>query len=200
MPKQLGCRSDRGDNVSQDRRILHEGFFRLEVIDTIDGPREVLRVGCSACVLLFEPSARRLILVRQPRATMIAEGNPEGHITELVAGLMDDGLEPRALMAKEAREEAGVNVPPERIELLNGGHPMAVAAGATDELTYLGFAEIAADEIEPGEHIRGAAGENERIQRVYISLDDVPTHICEDIRSFALLLHLRLKLQAAEGR
>ena len=186
--------------MSGQRRILHDGFFLFEQIDTVDGPREILHVGYSACALFYEPATRRVILIRQPRAAMIAEGNPEGRITELVAGRMDDGLGPRALMAKEAWEEAGISVPEDRIELLNGGAPMAVAAGATDERTYLGFAEIASYEIEPGEHVRGAPGEGERIRRVYLSLDDLPSTVCEDVRVFALLLYLRLRLFRNEGR
>ena len=184
--------------MSVPRRTIYDGFFHFEVLDTVDGPREVLRVGYSGCVLLYEPSARRVILVRQPRASMITDENREGHVTELVAGLMDDGLGPRELMAKEALEEAGVRVPPERIELLNHGRPMAVASGAIDERTYLGFAEISSDDIEPGEHIRGADGEGERIRRAYVSLDDLPDYVCEDIRVFSLLLYLRMKLITSE--
>ena len=183
---------------SRDTRIVHDGYFRFEIVDTVDGPREVLRVGESACALFLDRASRRIILVRQPRPSMSAEDNPDGQITELVAGIMDDSGDARTLIAKEASEEAGITISPDRIELLNHGVPLAVAPGALDECSYLGFAEITPDELEPGEHIRSAPDENERITRVYVSLDDLPDFICEDLRVLTLLLYLRLKIASED--
>ena len=169
------------------RRIGYEGFFTLEIITTPDGPREVLRTTDSVAVLLYDRSNRRIVLVRQPRVAMATDENPHGYLTELVAGRLDAPIDVKALIVKEAREEAGIRLTEDRIELLNDGKPLAVSAGAIDERTYLAFAEITEDDIEPGERIRGAEGEGERIERLFVSVDDLEGYVCEDLRVFALI-------------
>jgi 8-oxo-dGTP pyrophosphatase MutT (NUDIX family) len=174
--------------------IGYRGYFTLEIMHTADGPREVLRGGDSACVLIYERASRRAILVRQPRVTMIRDDNRDGMLTEAVAGRFDAAYGVKELIAKEAWEEAGVRLDEDRIELLNHGEPVALTAGATDERCYLAYAEVGPDDVEAGEHERGAEGEGEHITRVFVSADDVEGYVCEDARVYGLLQYLLRRL------
>ncbi|MDA1192547.1 MAG: hypothetical protein O3A46_12805 [Candidatus Poribacteria bacterium] len=176
------------------KKTIYEGFYTFEVLQTPDGEREVLRTSGGVSILLHDTVKRRIILVEQPRASLISDENPDGLIVENVAGRFDVRLGAKALAVKEAWEEVGVRLREDQVELLNDGQPMTVSAGATDELAYLAYAEITPDQIEPGEHVRGVVGEGERVTRVFVSLDDLDSYICQDMRVWALIQHLKFRL------
>jgi len=171
-------------------RTVHKGFFQLDIVDTPDGKREVLRTNDSVSVLLYDEERNRVLLVRQPRAAMITPENPEGFITENVAGRFDVALSPTDLVIKEAWEEAGVRLNPDDVIIMNDGRPMAVSAGALTERSYLALAVIREGSYDPKERTFGAADEHERITRVWVPIADLERQGFEDVRVFALVQYL----------
>lgn len=179
--------------------IVYDGFFKVVIIDVGNGPRERIEASDSVNILLFDKVNKRIILARQVREAMIREDNPDGLITETAAGRFDVNLSPKALMVKEAKEEVGVTLTEDQIELLNFGYPMALLAGVITERAYLGFAEVTPDQIEQAERVFGV-DEGEHIKRIYIPADQLETYICEDMRVFALIQYLLRKLEKEKIR
>ena len=159
----------------------------------------VVRATDSVAGLLYDVRKERALLVRQPRATMIRDNNPQGMILECVAGRFDVDLGPKALLVKEAFEEAGVVITEDDVELLNNGVPMALSAGVLTERAYLGFAEIETDKlVGDDDDVFGAEGEGETIQHVWIPVDILFNSTFEDVRVMALVLYLRLRLMTEQ--
>ncbi|MFH0873442.1 MAG: NUDIX domain-containing protein [Candidatus Komeilibacteria bacterium] len=171
---------------------LYKGFFQLDRVALPNGrAEEVLRTSNSVCVLIYDQTLDRFILVRQARASQISETNPTGQITELAAGRFDGAYTVRQLMAKEVREETGIEVSEQDFVLLNGGQPMAVSAGAMTERSYLGYVSVRTDEdLSAESKTYGLASEQESINRVTLKRVQAERYLqggCEDIRVFALL-------------
>lgn len=178
--------------------ILHDGFFKFVMVTRSDGrTREFLRTTDSAYLLVYDVDNKNILLVRQPREAMIAVGNPEGLIDECIGGRFDVNLSPRELMAKEAKEEFGLTIDPETIELLNNGQPMAVSAGAVTEKAYLGIAQVFGHQVDMTtiKSYWGNETEGERITRIFVSRKNLEEYVCEDVRVFALIQYLLRKLQ-----
>ncbi|NHC47059.1 NUDIX domain-containing protein [Motilibacter aurantiacus] len=71
--------------------------------------RETYDRGNGAAILLYEPDARTVVLVRQFRYPAYVNGHPDGMLLELPAGLLDaDG--PEEAVRREAEEETGYRV------------------------------------------------------------------------------------------
>lgn len=181
----------------KDPVILHKGFFTLESHAREGTPHRmlVLRATDSVAGLLYDRTNDRVLLVRQRREAMERSDNPDGFITELVAGRFDVKLGPKALLVKEAKEEAGVTLVEDDVRLLNGGKPMALSAGVLTERCYLAFAEITTDAVELDERTFGLAEEGEAIGRVWMDaqafVDGLESGAHECLRTFALALYLR---------
>ena len=126
---------------------------------------------------------------------MECDENPHGLIIESVAGRFDCNLKARELIVKEALEEAGVTLEEDKIIFLNNGKPMAVSAGMTGELSYLGYAEITPDMVEKGNRIFGCPEEGEQIERVWMNVEDFLAYPCGCTRLFAYQQWLKNKLQ-----
>lgn len=177
-------------------RTIYNGFFKLEEWD-VGGPftHVVLRGTDSVAGLLVDMTHERFLLVRQQRPAMIREDNPDGFITEAVAGRFDVNLGPKALLVKEAKEEAGVEISEADVELLNHGLPMALSAGATTERSYLAYVEIHPDTVDPDDQQqRGVADEGEAITRVWHSFDDINTMHFDCVRVLTLVQYLKIRL------
>lgn len=177
-------------------RVLHEGFFKLVLMQTPMGKRECLITSDSVNLLIYAPSQSwvldwgKVVLVRQSRPAMAHSKNPEGMITETMAGRFDVALSPRELMAKEAHEELGLIIDPDNIQLLNQGRPMALSAGAITERAYLGIACVEFDDLPDPGAIYGLKEEGEHIQPIILDVSELADYVCEDVRVFALLQYL----------
>lgn len=168
-------------------RVLSAGFYPKELLHQGGRIYERIRASDSANVLVHDRTNDRILLVRQWRPGMVQDNRSDAMITETVAGRFDKDLHPRALLAKELLEEAGVRVSPGDITLLNLRKPMAVSAGSSTECAYLAHVEIHANQIEPEERVFGAEDEGEQIRRVWIPVKDLESYVCEDLRVFALI-------------
>ncbi len=175
-----------------DPQVVYKGYFRFELVDTPQGRREVLHAPDSVSILLYDNTSDRFRLVRQPRAAMIRPDNPDGMITELVAGRFDGDYTLEQLIIKEVWEEAGIDLPPRNVEILNNGVPMAVSAGATTERAYLAYAWFTPDMIVDEKKVYGAPGEGEEITPVWIDADTLSLMQMdfEDVRVFALIYYI----------
>lgn len=183
-----------------ERRVLYPGRFTLLLEITHRGrSREIYHTTDAVAILLYDKAGRRLILVRQPREAMINEANPDGLITEPVAGRFDCDLGVTALAVKESLEEAGVTLREDQIEVLNSGQSMPGSPGESDSRKYLCYAIVEPGQIGPNQMIFSAPGEDERTTRVFLPNDELETYVCEDLSAFALIQYHRLRLKAEEA-
>ncbi len=110
-----------------EKTTVYQGYFRIDrhVLRhrRFDGgwtepiTREVFERGHAAAVLLYDPDLDQLVLIEQFRIGVLAAADaPEVAETfspwliEIVAGIIDEGETPEAVVRREAKEEAGCTV------------------------------------------------------------------------------------------
>lgn len=76
---------------------------------TAEMTREVFERGHAAAVLLYDPARDRVVLIEQFRPGAYAAGL-EPWLIEIVAGIIEEGETPEAVVCREAEEEAGCKV------------------------------------------------------------------------------------------
>lgn len=147
------------------RETCYSGFFRLDRLRVrfrrFDGSwsapivREVFERGHAACVLPYDPARDAVVLVEQFRAAAIdAPGGP--WLIETIAGIIEEGEEPDAVVRREAVEEAGLALG----ALVRIGEVLISPGGSSERLVlYCARAEAPADGgvfglAEEGEDIR----------------------------------------------
>lgn len=197
FPTQQCLPAQTGGPMSE--KVLYHGYFDYVRVTTLGRNREILRMTDSVSLLVYLQDRQAVVLVRQPREAMIRPDNPEGLIVETIGGRFDAVYGVRELAAKEALEETGLAIQPESIEVLNHGQPMALSAGGVTERAYLCLAIVNADAIVANDERFSAAGEDERIERIIIPIDQVDHIVWEDTRVFALIDELRRRLDARKG-
>lgn len=176
----------------ESRRVFDGGFVLVDSVKT-DRPRasEVAstRAGdtCVA-VLVYGKKTHMVYFVRQDRAAMITEQNPDGTIVEVVAGRCDVLGERLKLVVKcELLEKMGTEVTEEQIELLNSGKFLALSPGIVRERMILAFVELDdGSEVKLGKEY-GLHGEGERTKVVGLGLDLLEDYKAEDMKTFALI-------------
>lgn len=97
---------------------LYKGWSTLKeyIIDytrrdgrTEQQTREIYDSGDGAAVLLYNPSAQTILLIRQFRLPVLLNGHADGFIIECCAGMLDE-LNPEQAIIKEIEEETGYQV------------------------------------------------------------------------------------------
>lgn len=99
-----------------ERTVCYQGFFRLERYRLrhrlfrggMSPPmnRELFERGHAVAVLLYDPDLDRVVLLEQFRiGALEAPGGP--WLTEIVAGIVEEGEPPEAVARRECREETG---------------------------------------------------------------------------------------------
>ncbi len=68
--------------------------------------RETYDRGDGACLFLYDPAARTVLLVRQFRYAAYVNGHPDGMLLELPAGLLDE-QDAETAIRREVEEEVG---------------------------------------------------------------------------------------------
>ncbi len=101
-----------------ERRVCHQGFFRLERHrirhQLYEGGwgevvREVFERGHAAAVLPYDPVRDNLVVIEQFRVG--ATSDPRGAwLLEFVAGIIEPGENPAQVVRREAVEEAGCHI------------------------------------------------------------------------------------------
>ena len=100
-----------------DSRVLAQGWGKLTryVIEQglpaarVRHDRDIYEMGDAASVLLYDPEAGTVILIRQFRLSVLLRGDGDGRLVEACAGLLD-GDDPATGAIREAEEETGHRV------------------------------------------------------------------------------------------
>lgn len=169
---------DRWSVISEAMVRLPNGAIETRVIEDH---------GCAAAVLLYDPSRKVALLIRQPRAPVLQVG--KAALLEVVAGRLD-GKSPEETARAEAMEEAGVAIGVARHVATLWPMP----AISTERISLFLAEYSAADRIAGG---GGAADENECIDVVEVPLAelwrDLKEGRVEDGKTFTLLQSLMLE-------
>ena len=123
---------------------LSNDWYRLDKIDfdykTNNGKwqnqsRESYDRGDGACILLYNPSKKTVVLTKQFRMPSYLNGNKDGMMIEVCAGSLDEN-DPITCIIKEAEEETGFQIsnPKKVMELYS-------TPGAVTEKIYYFIAE-----------------------------------------------------------
>jgi nudix-type nucleoside diphosphatase (YffH/AdpP family) len=124
--------------------LLHKGFVQLQRVtvehERLDGghqtiDREIHDHGNAATILLYDPSRKSVILVRQLRVPPLMNGD-NGFLIETPAGLLE-GDDPTSAIIREAMEETGYRI--DRAEYLYDAY---MSPGAVTERVSFFAAEI----------------------------------------------------------
>jgi nudix-type nucleoside diphosphatase (YffH/AdpP family) len=126
--------------------------------------RETYDRGNGATVLLYEPDRRTVLLTRQFRFPVYANGHPDGMLIEAAAGLLDED-DPETAIRREAAEETGV-----QIGHLQHVYDVFMSPGSvTERLHFYAAPFTAATRTAEG---GGLADEGEEIDVLEIAFDD----------------------------
>lgn len=101
--------------------------------------REVYDRGNGAGVLLYNKDKGTVLLVKQFRIPTYVNGNTDGMLIEVCAGLLDEA-DPEACIIREIKEETGYHVP--KVQKVFESY---MSPGAVTELLYLYVAEYSDD-------------------------------------------------------
>ncbi len=149
-----------------EKNVAYQGFFRLEKYrlrhSLFDGEmsdemsRELFERGHAVAVLPYDPVLDEVVLLEQFRIGAIDD--PEGAwLTEIVAGMIDNGETAEEVAKREAIEEAGC-------EILELAHicNYYVSPGGTSETIALYCGKVNANKVTEG--VYGLDEENEDIR------------------------------------
>jgi len=152
--------------------------------------REIYDSGDGAAVLLYNPEARTIILIRQFRLPVLLNSNHDGFILECPAGLLD-AMHPKETIIKEIKEETGYN-----ISSVTKIYEAFATPGAHKEKIHFFTAKYDASmRVHSG---GGDSGEQEDIEVLEYSYDDIKSLLIDgniiDAKTIILLqwgmLHL----------
>jgi ADP-ribose pyrophosphatase len=156
-------------------QVAYKDFFKIVAgrlrFEKFDGAmsKEVRRLsverGDAVAVVLFNRQNHTLILIQQFRYPVYrALKKKNGWLYELVAGVVEPGETPQAVVRREVMEEAGYKV--KKLKLLTRFFP---SPGALSERVYVFYAEVAGRENAGG----GLASEHEDIRVLELPVAEV---------------------------
>lgn len=157
--------------IKQD--ILYKGFFSLASYELrhqlFNGDwsnvitREVMERSSAAAVLPYDPDLDRVVLIEQFRPAVISAGfNP--WLTEIIAGIFEEGEAPEQVTFREAKEEAGCII--QELQLIYSYMP---SPGGSNETIHLFCGRIDAANIGG---IFGLKDEGEDIRAFTLSAEE----------------------------
>ena len=148
------------------KEVQYKGFFSLETYEfqheLFRGgwsgifKREVFERGNAVAVLIHDPVADTLLLTEQFRPGAIRHKDT-AWMTEIVAGIVEEGEDNEDVARREAQEEAGCQL--NELEHMLDYYP---SPGASTELVSLYYAPLDLSKVEAGIH--GLESENEDIR------------------------------------
>lgn len=159
------------------RHRLFAGGWSGEVV------REVFERGHAAALLPYDPARDMVVLIEQFRIGAYAAGEP-AWLTELVAGIIEEGEAPDDVARRETVEEAGL-----KIGALEPITTFFVSPGGTTQTTALFIGRV---ESAGAGGIHGLDDENEDIRVTAMSFDEAMAMCAEGrIREAATLIALQ---------
>ena len=157
-----------------NKKKLHDGFFKLHEFNfnhkkhngkwNNNVSREVFGGAHVSTLLPYDPIKKKILLIEQFRTGVLERGN-NPIITEIVAGIIDDGETPQDAAIRECKEETGCDV--KKIIDVFSYYP---APGSSESYYHFFLGEIDAFE---GERILGQEEENEDILVKSYDIDEV---------------------------
>lgn len=176
---------------------LSNAHYKLDKVDfeyqTNNGSwqtqsRECYDRGDGAAILLYNPSKKTVILIKQFRMPSYLNGNSNGMMIEVCAGLLDES-NPEACIIKEVDEETGFKIsnPKKVFELYS-------TPGAVTEKIHYFIAEYSDDmKISDG---GGLEEEHEEIEVLEINFETALTMVSKgeinDAKTVVLLQYAKL--------
>jgi len=177
--------------------LLSDNWYRLNKISfeyqKEDGTwetqvREAYDRGNGAAILLYNKIKGTVILTRQFRMPTYVNGNDDGMMIEVCAGLLD-GDNPEDCIKKEAEEETGYKV--EKVQKVFESY---MSPGSVTEVLYLFIAEYT-PRMKVGEG-GGALDETENIEVLELNFEKALQMIksgeIKDAKSIMLLQYAQL--------
>ena len=165
-----------------EKEEVYRGYFRIDRYRLkhrqFDGAmgaeidREIFERGHAAACLLYDPDLDKLVLIEQFRAGALAaldspwfDGDETSPwLIEIVAGIIEDGEEPEAVVRREALEEAGCAIG--HIEPL---FHYLVSPGGSSESMFVCLGRV--DAANAGS-VHGVEAEGEDIRVLSVDVDE----------------------------
>jgi nudix-type nucleoside diphosphatase (YffH/AdpP family) len=151
--------------------------------------RECYDRGNGACILLYNTKEKTVVLTRQFRMPSYLNGNKDGMMIEVCAGLLDED-DPLTCIIKEVEEETGYKIsnPKKVFELYST--PGAV----TEKIHYFIGAYDTTMKISDGGGLEDEAEEIEVLELPFEkALEMVETGEINDTKTVILLQYIRIK-------
>ncbi|HEY6899477.1 MAG TPA: GDP-mannose pyrophosphatase NudK [Puia sp.] len=151
--------------------------------------REAYDRGNGAAILLYNKASRTIILTRQFRLPTYVNGNPDGMLTEVPAGLLDKD-NPEDAIRRETEEETGY-----KVSAVVKVYEAYMSPGSVTEMLYFFVAEYSSEmKIHEG---GGVAEEQENIEVLELPFDRamqmLDTGEIRDGKTIMLLQYIKLK-------
>ncbi len=165
-----------------EKETAFQGYFRVDRyrlkhrrFEGAMGPeitREVFERGHAACCLLYDPDLDKLALIEQFRPGAYAalsspwfdEAEDSPWLIEVIAGIIEEGEEPEAVVRREAVEEAGLTI--SDIEFLF--HYLVSPGGASESM----FAFCGRIDASNAGGVHGLETEGENIRVLVVDVKD----------------------------
>lgn len=176
--------------LSDNWYILNKVTFDYQKSDNsiITQQREVYDRGNGAAILLYNKTNKTIILTRQFRLPTYLNGNENGMLIEVCAGLLDQD-EPEQCIIRETEEETGY-----RITKVQKIMETYMSPGAITEILYLFVGEYDASmKVSEG---GGLEHEQENIEVLEMSFDEayamIETGALKDAKTIMLLQYAKI--------
>ncbi|MGM8361342.1 GDP-mannose pyrophosphatase NudK [Flavobacterium sp. ARAG 55.4] len=178
--------------LSDNWYILNKVTFDYKKPDNsvITQQREVYDRGNGAAILLYNTANKTIILTRQFRLPTYLNGNKNGMMIEVCAGLLDED-EPEQCIIRETEEETGYRI--SKVEKIMETY---MSPGAITEILYLFIGEYDASmKVSEG---GGLEHEQENIEVIEMSFeeayDKIATGEIQDAKTIMLLQYAKINL------
>ncbi len=150
--------------------------------------RESYDRGNGAAILLYNPKKKTVVLTKQFRMPTYVNGNEDGMMIEVCAGLLD-GHHPEDAIRKEVEEETGY-----RVQEVKKVFEAYMSPGSVTEILYF-FTGVYEEQMKVGDG-GGAADESENIEVLeYLfekALAMVNTGEIKDAKTILLLQYAKI--------
>lgn len=169
------------------RRHVYDGHFKVTelTLHTAEGenlPRERFEPGHAVAALVFDTSKQQYLLARQFRI------GPEAELTEIAAGMIDQGESPETAVRRELHEELGYEVD-ELTEIVK----MWPSPGTSGETITVYYAEVSRQTGAGG----GLAAEHEQLDIVPFTREQLVAEPWQDAKTLLAVQWVRLNKPVA---
>jgi GDP-mannose pyrophosphatase NudK len=175
------------DNWYTLRKVTYQRQKEDGTMDT--NTRETYDRGNGAAILLYNTQTRTVILTRQFRLPTFVNGNPDGMLIEVCAGLLDKD-QPDVAIRRETEEETGY-----KISSVEKVFEAYMSPGSVTEMLYFFIAEYSsAMKVHEG---GGLEEEQENIEVLEMPVDRAMQMLSsgeiKDAKTIMLLQYIRLR-------